>query len=161
MDDTTPMDGESSSLVTSITSILGIKSQTLRFRPHKSTQKPHVILRRVQVSQNSSSDALLGCTVYFSLFAQKRIEVKPGKEILLAIASSDERFKDQAMVLEGDIVESESEREEDPGVCPTCHGRKEREESAPPLQVSMPPKMRRAWNRNLEGTSPALGALGF
>lgn len=150
MDDTTSIDGESSSLVTSITSILGIKSQTLRFRPHKSTQKPHVILRRVQVS---SSD---GCSVYFSLFAQKRIEVKPGKEILLAIASPDERFKDQAMVLEGDIEAPESENdEEDPGVCPRCHGRKEREESAPPLQVSMPPKMRRAWNRNLEDTVPA------
>ncbi|KAK0458492.1 uncharacterized protein EV420DRAFT_359122 [Desarmillaria tabescens] len=155
MGDTSSMDGESSSLVTSITSILGIKSQTLRFRPHKSTQKPHVILRRVQVSRDSDSGASLGCSVYFSLFAQKRIEVKPGKEILLAIASSDERFKDQAMVLEGDTEESESEHEEDPGVCPRCHGRKEREESAPPLQVSMPPKMRRAWNRNLEDTSPA------
>ncbi|KAK0474935.1 hypothetical protein IW261DRAFT_1497893 [Armillaria novae-zelandiae] len=150
MDDTTSIDGESSSLVTSITSILGIKSQTLRFRPHKSTQKPHVILRRVQVSSSE------GCSVYFSLFAQKRIEVKPGKEILLALASPDERFKDQAMVLEGDIEESESEHdEEDPGVCPRCHERKEREESAPPLQVSMPPKMRRAWNRNLEDTVPA------
>ncbi|PBK87540.1 WD40 repeat-like protein [Armillaria gallica] len=150
MDDTTSIDGESSSLVTSVTSILGIKSQTLRFRPHKSTQKPHVILRRVQVSSSE------GCSVYFSLFAQKRIEVKPGKEILLAIASPDERFKDQAMVLEGDIEESESEHdEEDPGVCPRCHGRTEREESAPPLQVSMPPKMRRAWNRNLEDTVPA------
>lgn len=88
--------------------------------------------------------------------------MKPGKEILLAIASPDERFKDQAMVLEGDIEESESEHdEEDPGVCPRCHGRKEREESAPPLQVSMPPKMRRAWNRNLEDTIPAPGALGL
>ncbi|KAK0185826.1 hypothetical protein F5146DRAFT_1068065 [Armillaria mellea] len=150
MDDTTSIDGDSSSLVTSITSILGIKSQTLRFRPHKSTQKPHVILRRVQASSSE------GYSVYFSLFAQKRIEVKPGKEILLAIASPDERFKDQAMVLEGDIEESESEHgDKDPGICPRCHGRKEREESAPPLQVSMPPKMRRAWNRNLEDTVPA------
>ncbi|KAG7453000.1 WD40 repeat-like protein [Guyanagaster necrorhizus] len=148
MDDITSMDGESPPLVTSITSILGIKSQTLRFRPHKSTQKPHVILRRVQVSQNSGSDTSLGSSVYFSLFAQKRIEVKPGKEILLAVASPDERFKDQAMVLEGDIEESESESGED----------SEREESVPPLQVSMPPKMRRAWNRNLEDASPTTDA---
>ncbi|EGN96271.1 hypothetical protein SERLA73DRAFT_185930, partial [Serpula lacrymans var. lacrymans S7.3] len=59
-----------------VSSILGIKG-SLRFRRHGSSQKAHVVLRRVEISEDSSDDENRKPTVYYSLFAQKRIEVKP------------------------------------------------------------------------------------
>ena len=70
-----------------VASVLGVKGQ-LRFHPHGSTQKAHVVLRQVELSDESDDEGD-SSMVYFSLFAQKRIEVKPGKEILLAVASPD------------------------------------------------------------------------
>ncbi|KAI0693370.1 hypothetical protein BC835DRAFT_1252165, partial [Cytidiella melzeri] len=57
-------------------SVLGIKGE-LRFRPHGSTQKAHVVLRQVDWSPEDSEDEADSSMAYFSLFAQKRIEVKP------------------------------------------------------------------------------------
>ncbi|TFL01053.1 hypothetical protein BDV98DRAFT_478647, partial [Pterulicium gracile] len=58
------------------TSILGTKGP-LRFRPHGTTQKPHVVLRRVEVADYNSDGEDNGTLVYFSIFALKRIECKP------------------------------------------------------------------------------------
>ncbi|KAH7890051.1 hypothetical protein F5I97DRAFT_1789452, partial [Phlebopus sp. FC_14] len=57
-------------------SVLGIKGP-LRFRRHGAVQKAHVVLRRVEVSEDSPLGNDKASVAYFSLFAQKRIEVKP------------------------------------------------------------------------------------
>ncbi|KAI0047039.1 hypothetical protein FA95DRAFT_1454733, partial [Auriscalpium vulgare] len=57
-------------------SVLGIKGH-LRFRPHGSSQKAHVVLRRVELNDDSDDEEAQHPIVYFSLFARKRIEVKP------------------------------------------------------------------------------------
>lgn len=89
------------------TSVLGTKG-SLRFRPHGTTQKPHVVLRRVEVSDYASDDEDNGKVAYFSIFALKRIECKPGKEILLSVASSDGRFGDRPIIFESSLTEDEA-----------------------------------------------------
>lgn len=122
-------------------SILGIKGH-LRFRPHGSSQKAHVVLRRVELDDDSEDEVDGKPAVYFSLFAQKRIEVKPGKEILLMVENGP--FKDQAMLFEGDALgtNSSSDEEEETQVA------EEEEDSLLSEQV-MPPKMRKHWTKRL------------
>lgn len=145
------IDGEAASPATSATSVLGIKG-SLRLRPHGSTQKAHVLLRRVVVCDDSGGDGDTNTIVYFSLFAQKRIEVKPGKEILMAVASADGRFKDQAMVFEGDFLGEESSDAEDK----TQVAEEEGPVYHPIVGQAIPPKMRRAWIKKAEEVSPAI-----
>src|SRR5215471_5219191 len=102
MDETSSSDGYGQSSSPTAASILGIKG-SLRFRLHGSSQKAHVVLRRVEVDDDSTDDGESKQVVYFSLFAQKRIEVKPGKEILVALASAEGPFKDRAVIFEGDL----------------------------------------------------------
>ncbi|KAI9511357.1 hypothetical protein F5148DRAFT_962212, partial [Russula earlei] len=64
------------SLAPTAASILGIKTP-LRFRPHGSSQKAHVVLRRVDPESDSEGEGEAKGAVQFSLFAYKRIEVKP------------------------------------------------------------------------------------
>lgn len=122
-------------------SILGIKGH-LRFRPHGSSQKAHVVLRRVELDDDSEDEEDGKPAVYFSLFAQKRIEVKPGKEILLMVENGP--FKDQAMLFEGDALgtTSSSDEEEETQVA-------EEEEDTVLSEQAMPPKMRKNWMRRL------------
>ncbi|KIP10287.1 hypothetical protein PHLGIDRAFT_249413 [Phlebiopsis gigantea 11061_1 CR5-6] len=84
-----------------VASVLGVKGQ-LRFHPHGSTQKAHVVLRKVDLAEESDDDEE-SSMVYFSLFAQKRIEVKPGKEILLAVATPDGKFLDAPVIFAGRV----------------------------------------------------------
>lgn len=129
-----------------VASILGVKG--LRFRPHGSSQKAHVVLRRVVEEDDSSDDGRVTRVVRFSLFAHKRIEVKPGKEILLTVATQDGSFKDTAVVFEGDLPGDESDSVEE-DITPAV---KEEEEEMyyPPLGHAIPPKMRRAWTKRIE-----------
>ncbi|KAJ8589864.1 hypothetical protein M405DRAFT_704408, partial [Rhizopogon salebrosus TDB-379] len=59
-----------------VSSVLGVKG-SLRFRRHGASQKAHVVLRRVELQEDSVNDSGKSPVAYFSLFAQKRIEVKP------------------------------------------------------------------------------------
>ena len=140
---------DSDGSLSAVTSILGIQGP-LRFRPHGSTQKAHIVLRRVELSDDSDDDGNGKSTVYFSLFAQKRIEVKPGKEILLTL--SDGKYKDQAIIFEGDLPgEETSSDEEDDTEMPA-----EEPVIIPPAPDILPPKMmRRTWTkRTSEQVSP-------
>ncbi|KIY48285.1 hypothetical protein FISHEDRAFT_73849 [Fistulina hepatica ATCC 64428] len=74
--------------------LLGIQPSTLRIQDHSSATKPHLVLRQVSVPDDSGS----GTTVYYGFFAQKPINVKPGREILFCIPASD-GSTDQAMML--------------------------------------------------------------
>ncbi|KZT24077.1 WD40 repeat-like protein [Neolentinus lepideus HHB14362 ss-1] len=136
-----------------VTSILGLK-EPLRIRPHGSTQKPHVVLRRVEESEELGDDGNKRKIVYYSLFASKRIEVKPGKEILLAIP--DSTFKDQPLIFGGELSDIE-----------TSFARKDDRESLredvafeqnEPINQVMPPKMRKAWKARSLGGSGAVPA---
>lgn len=130
-----------------VASILGIKGP-LRFRPHKSSQKAHVILRRVELSDDSSDDGEVDNVVCFSLFAHKRIEVKPGKELLLTVASSDERFKDRALMFEANPSSSAETSDAEEDVEEDTHVAEEEPAYEPPIPIVVPPKMRRAaWTK--------------
>lgn len=144
------MDDDSDGLPTSptVSSILGIKGP-LRFRPHGSSQKAHIILRRVELSDDSDDDGSAKPIVYFSLFAQKRIEVKPGKEILLAV--SDSKYKDQPVIFEGDLPGKETSSDEEDG----AEINKKVEIVTLPSRDILPPKMRRTWTKRVsEQVSP-------
>ncbi|KAG6375894.1 hypothetical protein JVT61DRAFT_2761 [Boletus reticuloceps] len=154
MDDST---SESSSqlISPSVTSVLGVKG-ALRFRRHGARQKAHVVLRRVEIAEDSSYTPGRGPVAYFSLFAQKRIEVKPGKEILLAVASDDGSFTDQAVIFEGDLctVSDSNSDEEEEVEKQIAH---DDTFSDPPISHIIPPKMRRTWTKQHEQVSSAEG----
>lgn len=121
-----------------VASVLGIKGP-LRFHPHGSTQKAHVVLRQVELSDDSDDEGD-GSMIYFSLFAQKRIEVKPGKEILLAVAAPDGNLLETPVILAGRVSGGE-EVVLDP---PPTHIRVEVPVRSP--SVILPPKLRKLWN---------------
>ena len=143
MDEASSLDTPTPSPSPTVTSILNVKGP-LRFRPHGSSQKAHVVLRRVEISEESSDEAEAKSVVYFSLFAQKRIEVKPGKEILLTIA--DGPFKDRPVIFEGDVPSptSSSDEEEDTQVA------EDDEDDFILSEHSIPPKMRKPWIKRYE-----------
>lgn len=136
-----------------VTSVLGVKG-TLRFRRHGASQKAHVVLRRVDLADDSNYQGSKPSVAYFSLFAQKRIEVKPGKEILLAVASEDSSFTEQAVIFEGDLSAPDSTSEEEEEV----EKQIVQDDALPdsPLTHIVPPKMRRTWTKQLEQVSPVL-----
>jgi hypothetical protein len=146
MTDSSSIDNEIVSLAPTAASVLGIKGP-LRFRPHGSSQKAHVILRRVDPESDSEGEGETKGAVQFSLFAYKRIEVKPGKEILLTVA--DGPFKDRAIIFEGDELEASSlsDAEEETQV-------EEEEDVLVPPEQSLPLKMRKPWAKRLEASVP-------
>lgn len=140
MDDSSVSGAHVNNLGSSVASILGIKGG-LRFRAHGSTQKAHIILRRVTATNGSCDDSLSSKVVRFTLIAHKRIEVRPGKELLLMLESENGPFKDQPVVMEGDLRSSEDTSGEEDNPQDT-----DKEEFfVPPVKEAIPPKMRRAW----------------
>ncbi|KAG9318110.1 hypothetical protein JVU11DRAFT_177 [Chiua virens] len=136
---------------TSVASVLGVKGG-LRFRRHGASQKAHVVLKRVEISEDPSYPLGRSHVTYFSLFAQKRIEVKPGKEILLSVASEDGTFTDQAVIFEGDLAtltDSNSDEEEEVEK-QIAH---DDTFSDPPVAHVIPPKMRRTWTKHEQVSS--------
>lgn len=137
-------------MILSAASVLGVKGP-LRFRPHGSTQKPHVILRRVVTPDDSNGDSQPTHIVRFSLFAHKRIEVKPGKEILLSVASVNGQFENQPIVFEADARDS-SDAEG------TTKKPKTEAPPTPVLKPAMPPRMRKGWIKRKEDENQDIGA---
>ena len=121
-----------------VRSVLGIKGQ-LRFQPHGSTQKAHVVLRQVDMSDESDDEGD-SSMVYFSLFAHKRIEVKPGKELLFAVDTDDKEFKDRVLMIQGSLSPEPPSADE---VVEEAARPQDMEEEA----VALPPKLRRTWVR--------------
>ncbi len=146
MTDSSSIDNDLVSLAPTAASVLGIKGP-LRFRPHGSSQKAHVVLRRVDPDSDSEVEGETKGVVQFSLFAYKRIEVKPGKEILLTVA--DGPFKDRAIIFEGNELEvsSLSDAEEETQV-------EEEEDTLVAPEQSLPLKMRKPWAKRLEVSVP-------
>ncbi|KAH9048258.1 hypothetical protein EDB84DRAFT_295985 [Lactarius hengduanensis] len=151
MTDSSSIDNDIVSLAPTAASILGIKGK-LRFRPHGSSQKAHVVLRRVEPESDSDGEGESKGVIQFSLFAYKRIEVKPGKEILLTVA--DGPFKDRAIVFEGDEpgASSLSDAEEETQVA-------EEDDAIVPLEPCLPLKMRKPWAKRVEAPSPLVPVI--
>ena len=120
-----------------VTSVLGVKGQ-LRFHPHGSTQKAHVVLRQVDLAEESDDEGE-SSMVYFSLFAQKRIEVKPGKEILLAVATPDGKFLETPVVFAA-RVSSGDEPSQDVSSQPSRN-----DFTSKTRAPVIPPKLRKPW----------------
>ncbi|KAJ6620317.1 hypothetical protein B0H10DRAFT_2022290 [Mycena sp. CBHHK59/15] len=154
-DESSIKDADSMSVDSSVASILGIKGN-LCLRHHTASQKAHAILRRVEGSDDSSDSGDENSVVYFRLFAHKQINLKPGKEILLTVASVDGRFKDQVVMFEGKLrgSDEDSDREDRTQVEEEPQVIEEEEEMIP--QATMPPKMRRQWTRKVEEVSPVV-----
>ena len=135
-----------------VASVLGVKG-TFHFHPHGSTQKAHVVLRQVEISEDpeEESDSSM---VYFSLFAQKRIEVKPGKEILLAVAAPDGRVLETPVILAAKVAASPPPSELKPVTPPS-----RKEIITMTKEAAMPPKMRKTWSKRFEATGEFSGAV--
>ncbi|THH21090.1 hypothetical protein EW146_g386 [Bondarzewia mesenterica] len=142
MDEAINSDDQDNMAAPTAASILGIKGH-LRLRPHGSTQKAHIVLRRVELDDDSGDEGDEKKVAYFSLFAHKRIEVKPGKEILLTVA--DGPFKDKAIMFEGDFPSplASSDEEDETQVA-------EDDEDLMPTEHLIPPKMRKPWIKRVE-----------
>ena len=145
MGDSSTPEARSLFIASSVCSILGVKG--LRFRPHGSNQKAHVILRRIAPTEVSDDQGDLSSVVRFSLFAQKRIEVKPGKEILLTVASEDGSFSDVPVIFEGDRTVPQVLNHDNNQQLVAEVTQESMNSSA---AHAMPPKMRRAWTKKLE-----------
>ncbi|KAH8100193.1 hypothetical protein BXZ70DRAFT_174397 [Cristinia sonorae] len=147
MDSSSSGDDEAVSQEPTVASILGIRGP-LRFRNHGSTQKAHVVLRQIDLSEEPGDERGDSNMVYFSLFAQKRIEVKPGKEILLAVASPDGKFIDSPVIFAGSIVGGNLSDTSQAPLKPVVDV-----VSSKPTGYTMPPRMRKAW--------PSQGGVGL
>ena len=124
------------------TSLLGLKGHVI-IRPHGSHQKPHVILRPLELDDESMTEGENSREpnmLYFSLFAAKRIECKPGKEILVAL--EDSPFGDRPIILGGEMLDADADSDDDAVVEDAV-----KESTPPPHQTAMPPKMRKKWGR--------------
>ncbi|KAJ7611633.1 hypothetical protein FB45DRAFT_940536 [Roridomyces roridus] len=151
------MDAESPCYA-SLSSVFGV-SGALHVSHHTnpSSQRAHAVLRRVEPCQDSSDDGQEPSIVFFKLYANKSISLKPGKELLLTIDCDDDRFKDHIVVFQGNLTTSDDEsdhegttqvEEEEPQVI--------QEEEIIPEPI-VPPKMRRQlWSRKLEEVSPVI-----
>ena len=115
MDDSSAVDVDRNVPNVLFTSVLGLKGP-LRIAPHGSEHKPHIILKRVDPPSNLESNGETNRVARFSFFAHKRFEVKPGKEIMFAVASADGSegpFKEIALVLEADLETTLDTTDED------------------------------------------------
>ena len=143
MDDSSATDVDRNTSNALFTSVLGLKGP-LRIAPHGSEHKPHIILKRVDPPTNVESNGELNRVARFSFFAHKRFEVKPGKEIMFAVASADGSegpFKEIALVLEADLDATLDTTNEEEGNHST--GKKVDTNG---LQ-GLPPKMRKSYTK--------------
>ena len=140
MDDSSAVDVDRNIPNALFTSVLGLKSP-LRIAPHGSEHKPHIILKRVSPPSNLESNGETSRVARFSFFAHKRFEVKPGKEIMFAVASADGSegpFKEVALVLEADLD----------ATLDTINEEKDDHSSVKKVDMAgLPPKMRKSYTK--------------
>ncbi|KAF8810071.1 hypothetical protein BYT27DRAFT_7336859 [Phlegmacium glaucopus] len=167
MDDSSVTDVDRSIPNALFTSVLGLKGP-LRIAPHGSEHKPHIILKRVDPPSNLESNGESSRVARFSFFAHKRFEVKPGKEIMFAVASADGNegpFKEIALVLEADLDATlDTTTEEEANHSPV---KKVDTKEFGNVQ-GLPPKMRKSYTKEKtyasyisKEPSSSLGFLGY
>ena len=143
-----------------VASVLGL-SGPIRFRLHGSTQKAHLLLKQSEEKRPHTGPSSMHGVAYYSLFAQKRIEVKPGKEILLALEG---KFGDRPILICGDIsslghepmeASPPSKTVEEPAkVEPTKLSRTVSPTPMREATPNLPPKLRKAWMKSIQSRQP-------
>lgn len=140
-----------------VASVLGL-SGPIRFRLHGSTQKAHLLLKQFEEKRPLDGTSGTHGVAYYSLFAQKRIEVKPGKEILLALEG---KFGDRPILICGDISSSGHEPMKPSPSTTTIETVATKVEPAKPSRTAspmpvreatpnLPPKLRKAWMKSMQ-----------
>ena len=151
-----------------VASILGL-SGPIRFRLHGSTQKAHLLLKPSEEKRPLDGTSGNNGIAYYSLFAQKRIEVKPGKEILLALEG---KFGDRPILICGDMFPSGQEPMKasaataavEPVTVKTEVTKSSRTASPIPVREAtpnLPPKLRKAWMKSIQNRQPVERAFPF
>lgn len=152
MDDSSVTDVDRNIPNALFTSVLGLKGP-LRIAPHGSEHKPHIILKRIDPPSNLESNGDSSRVARFSFFAHKRFEVKPGKEIMFAVASADGSegpFKEIALVLEADLDDTlDTTKEEESNHCSV----KKVDANEFGNVLGLPPKMRKSYTKEKTYTS--------
>jgi hypothetical protein len=154
-------DGSDLSPEPTVASVLGLSSP-IRFRLHGSTQKAHLLLKQFEEKRPLDGTPGTHAVAYYSLFAQKRIEVKPGKEILLALEG---KFGDRPILICGDISSSGHEPMKAPPSTTTVEAVATKVEPAKPSRTAspmpvreatpnLPPKLRKAWMKSIQNRQP-------
>jgi hypothetical protein len=140
---------------------LGVQKNSIRLRKHSVTWKPHVVLRRVELADDEDAPAdgtPRAPRVYFSLFAAKSINVKPGKEILFAIPGAT-GADDDALVFAGVPADPADADSGATDTEKTDVDENEASESADVMaSVSHHPKLRKAWTRRTIDDEAVKGA---
>ena len=161
MDPDRPHDDPGLSPEPTITSVLGL-SGPLRFRLHGSTQKAHLLLKQSDEKRPPGEPSSTNGVVYYSLYAQKRIEVKPGKEILLALEG---KFGDRPVLICGNVPSSGHDPTHVPLSTPTVEEVATKVEPTKPSRTAspmpmreatpnLPPKLRKAWMKSMQNRQP-------
>ena len=144
-----------------VASVLGL-SGPIRFRLHGSTQKAHLLLKQSDEKRPLDGPSSTHGVAYYSLFAQKRIEVKPGKEILLALEG---KFGDRPILICGDMPSSGREQMQAPSSTATVEEVAAKVEPTKPSRTAspmpmreatpnLPPKLRKAWMKSIQNRQP-------
>ena len=144
-----------------VASVLGL-SGPIRFRLHGSTQKAHLLLKQSDEKRPLDGPSSTHGVAYYSLFAQKRIEVKPGKEILLALEG---KFGDRPILICGDMPSSGREQMQVPSSTATVEEVAAKVEPTKPSRTAspmpmreatpnLPPKLRKAWMKSIQNRQP-------
>jgi len=161
MDPDRPHDDSDLSPEPTVASVLGL-SGPIRFRLHGSTQKAHLLLKQSEEKRPLDGPSSTHGVVYYSLFAQKRIEVKPGKEILLALEG---KFGDRPILICGDMSSSAYEpMKASPSTAAVEEVATKAEPTKPSRTASpipmreatpnLPPKLRKAWIKSIQNRQP-------
>ena len=142
-----------------VASVLGL-SGPIRFRLHGSTQKAHLLLKPSEEKRPRGGPASTQGVAYYSLFAQKRIEVKPGKEILLALEG---KFGDRPILICGDIslpghepMQASASTTAGEEVATKVETAKPSRTASPVREATpnLPPKLRKAWMKSIQNRQP-------
>ena len=146
----------------SLSSSLGVKGD-LRVRPYGNVKHAHLILRKVDEEDYVDSTGIQRRRAIFSFFAQKLINVKPGKELYLYLQPANGAVKEVPIAFEADLTESNEVQpslKEENGLSVARDIKKESKE----LEVreqAVPPKMRKAWLKKQESNPSIQGIFVF
>ncbi|TDL20149.1 hypothetical protein BD410DRAFT_899730 [Rickenella mellea] len=143
--------GDRYSGLSTLSSTLGVKG-SLRVRAYGNVKHAHLVLRKVDEEEYVDENGQKRTKAVFSIFAQKLINVKAGKELYLYLQPANGELHDVPVAIEGDLL-----GDEDEVVAPEPTVVQEEKKPDPPAssEQAMPPKMRKLWARKSEASLTA------
>ncbi|TDL28288.1 hypothetical protein BD410DRAFT_834412 [Rickenella mellea] len=140
--------GDLYSGLSTLSSTLGVKG-SLRVRAYGNVKHAHLVLRKVDEEEYVDENGRKRTKAVFSIFAQKLINVKAGKELYLYLQPANGELHDVPVAIEGDLL-----GDEDEVVAPEPTVVHEEKKPDPPAssEQAMPPKMRKLWARKSEAS---------